>query len=576
DEWEQRNPKIEDSRLAAELIEHLNANLEFYHHAIWWTMDPNRRYMLLDGYRAPGANGRSVASVIENRLIGITGNSLVMPVARGNHLDPRFPKGQNANLLDFYALDSPVPAARVSLPTRGVFAEAVMGSCNACEQIDDSRFWRWEESPIDEPPTIEPLSTATRRSEPANMQPTAFPTPIVSIQNAPSVPNPTGVGAVLQALGQESFRDMAGLAGTQANAAAAYQQALDTAYKFGKEASTLAQQAAMLKAGDKTMSAIDNAEADGKITADEAKELRMSALKKMVGETSPEDKASQQAEVDQKKATTDAIKSIPPENIKAVETPTAKVAAKPKPKPAVGPKVQNFPIGLKSHSTFTGGVQRPLDGNITLDISPTGNLASMAPISYLIPVNGGVGAPQQVSLAAGMYGVTVRYAPSKLSDLAFLREPQLESVGVNLGRLVEGVFDLMQKDLASDWEISAPVEGELFEVPDKCKGLSFSLLAEMVESPALSFDAELGADEGFTIAADGKVSFDSSKLAGLATTIAETLKIKQATLLAALLSLFTVQASIDNNKHITIAGAQKVKLNFKPAILKRFVLTQIK
>ena len=42
-------------------------------------MDPNRRYLLLDGFVAPNAGGRSVASVVENRLIGIVGNCLVMP-----------------------------------------------------------------------------------------------------------------------------------------------------------------------------------------------------------------------------------------------------------------------------------------------------------------------------------------------------------------------------------------------------------------------------------------------------------------------------------------------------------------
>ena len=77
DAWEQRNPRTEDRRLSAELVEHLNDNIEFYHHAIWWTMDPNRLYMLLDGYLAPGSNGRSVASVVENRLIGIVGNACV-------------------------------------------------------------------------------------------------------------------------------------------------------------------------------------------------------------------------------------------------------------------------------------------------------------------------------------------------------------------------------------------------------------------------------------------------------------------------------------------------------------------
>ena len=50
--------------------------------------------MLLDGIIAPGkANGRSVASVVENRLIGIAGNSLIMPVAPGNQLDPTIDEG---------------------------------------------------------------------------------------------------------------------------------------------------------------------------------------------------------------------------------------------------------------------------------------------------------------------------------------------------------------------------------------------------------------------------------------------------------------------------------------------------
>ena len=53
-------------------------------------MSPDRRYMLLDGFEAPNAGGRSVASVVDNTLIGIVGNCLVMPVSRGIHLDPTF------------------------------------------------------------------------------------------------------------------------------------------------------------------------------------------------------------------------------------------------------------------------------------------------------------------------------------------------------------------------------------------------------------------------------------------------------------------------------------------------------
>lgn len=309
DAWEQKSPRTEDRRLAHELIEHLNDNLEYYHHAIWWAMDPNRRYMLLDGYYAPGSDNRSVASVVENRLIGIVGNSIILPVSPGVHLDPRFrpdEEGDVAELQDFYRLATPMTATRISLPTRGVFAEAVMGACNSCEKIDDSRFWHWEESPIDEPPSIEPISTASRRSEPATTQPSQFPAPMVSIQNAPAAPDPVGVRAALEALGKQSFADITGLAGTQANAAAAYSQALDTAFKFGKEASTLAQQAAMLKSIDKSMDAIDKAEAEGKIDSSEAKKLRTTALEKLIGQSNgkmtPGDVAERVKLIDELKA----------------------------------------------------------------------------------------------------------------------------------------------------------------------------------------------------------------------------------------------------------------------------------
>ena len=285
DEWEQRWPRREDSRLSAELIVHLNTNIEYYHHAIWWTMDPNRRYMLLDGFVAPGSNGRSVASVVDNKLIGIIGNSLILPVARGFHLDPQFSTKDNQTLLAHYKPQSPVPAANVALPTRGVFAEASVGECNACEEIDDTRFWRWEESPIDEPPVLDMSALLSRRAEPTNLTPTPLPAPIVSIQNAPAAPDPVGIEAALGALTTQSFADITGLAGTQANAAAAYAKAMDTALAFGKEASVLAQQANMNRNIGQTMRAIDKAESENKINSGNATQLRNTALKSLVGDT---------------------------------------------------------------------------------------------------------------------------------------------------------------------------------------------------------------------------------------------------------------------------------------------------
>ncbi|MFZ2157566.1 MAG: hypothetical protein WAV72_15795, partial [Bradyrhizobium sp.] len=185
---ELRNPRGEDVSAANNLIHHLNENLEYYHKCLFFDMTPERRFMLLDGIIAPGkAQGRSVASVVENRVIGIAGNSLIMPVAPGYQLDPTI--DETFDLFAQYYHEDPEPM-RISVPTKGIYAEAVMGKCNSCEAKDESRFWRWEESPIPDSPTtpILPINTDTRRADPGDLQPKDFPAPVVSIQNAPNIP----------------------------------------------------------------------------------------------------------------------------------------------------------------------------------------------------------------------------------------------------------------------------------------------------------------------------------------------------------------------------------------------------
>ncbi len=90
--------------------------------------------------------GRSIASVCANELVGVVGNSLVLPLAPGQRLDPTLAAangdGPRSTLLDAYATP-PSPPLRISTPTRGVHAEAVAGACVACETIDDTRYWRW-------------------------------------------------------------------------------------------------------------------------------------------------------------------------------------------------------------------------------------------------------------------------------------------------------------------------------------------------------------------------------------------------------------------------------------------------
>lgn len=266
---EQRNPWQEDQRMAQQLRDHLNReNLEYYHHIIWCHgITPHRRYMMLDRlhlaqdefntvYAQRGVLGRSLASLVENRLLGVAGNCLIFPVARGFNLDPTYELGRPeesgsaatafASLLEHYQTEAEREggqkiAFRLSVPTPGVFAEAVRGACNACERIDDTRFWRWEQSPIDEPTAINPISTDSRYQAPQDTKPSPLAQPVVNIQNTPAAPDPTGVGALLTALGQASpFANITGLDQNQKNALAAMTSNQEAAKSYAQMATQLA------------------------------------------------------------------------------------------------------------------------------------------------------------------------------------------------------------------------------------------------------------------------------------------------------------------------------------------------
>ena len=296
---ELRRPREEDKKHSNMLLRELNDQIEYYHRVIWWRMDAQRRFMLLDGFLAPNAGGRSVASVVENRLTGIVGNCLVMPVAPGIHLDPTFKQDAEnpIDLLEHYQPTMPVPDARVALPTRGVFAESVMGSCNSCEHKDESRFWRWEESPCpDEPPIISPISTESRRAEPPDLTAKDFPAPVIAMQNAPAAPAPTGLAAALNLLAQPNlFRDLSGLDQNQRNALAALQRAFGSAETYAALAAEMSgradgamgivKQQQMGRDIDKVLNKVQESVDKKLISPETGEKLAKSALENFAGTT---------------------------------------------------------------------------------------------------------------------------------------------------------------------------------------------------------------------------------------------------------------------------------------------------
>lgn len=283
--WEELNPRLEDLRLRDRLLKHLNEHVEHYHHVIWWLMDPGRRFMLLDGFIAPDSDGRSVASVTENRLISIIGNSLVLPVAPGYVLDPVARNEEDpdrpVDLLAAYLPEIPFPPRRISVPTRGVHAEAILGECNSCAILDNKRFWDWASEPIEEEPTpIQETSTETRRQTPPDTEPTPFTAPIVGIQNVPEAPAPTPLNDFTKLLGQKDlFKDVTGLELNQANALGAFQRSMQTANFFGKMAAAGAKASMANRQSENVMKKVTEAVKSGDMSKEDAKTV----IDKLIG-----------------------------------------------------------------------------------------------------------------------------------------------------------------------------------------------------------------------------------------------------------------------------------------------------
>ena len=272
---EETNPRKEDQDAAAALVSYLNEHMELAHKVIWSRMDASRLFGLLDRYIAPHSGGRSVASVAENRVMGVVGNNLVMKVVPGERLDPVF-KGVE-NLLDFYKPTTPPDPFRISVPTKGVYAESVMGKCNSCEVIDETRNWRFNEVPCGTTPTaIQPISTESRRSDPGDLTSKDLPASLINLQTAPAAPDPTGLAAAYTLLGSsDAFKDMTGLAGTQANALGALQttsKSVTDLASISKDFANMAVMAGQNRDGAKQIEQIKQLNKDGYLTDAEASE----------------------------------------------------------------------------------------------------------------------------------------------------------------------------------------------------------------------------------------------------------------------------------------------------------------
>lgn len=197
-----------------ELRLHLKANALHYTQAVLRTLDASVLSALLARFSLGGV---PLAQWVDHRPVAVAANFLVFKAnlpERGDAPDPALAAMTQA-WQQFLATAGVVSGVArrelIMLPTGGVFAEAVLGRSMAGEKLDSTRFFDWQASPIPLVASeIAPLQAGSRASD-ENLTPTGLSAPVINIQAPTALPDPTGLAAVLGALGTKTlFNDLSG------------------------------------------------------------------------------------------------------------------------------------------------------------------------------------------------------------------------------------------------------------------------------------------------------------------------------------------------------------------------------
>jgi len=197
-----------------ELVQRLQENRIYYSQWVWEAMDPPELAVMLDDY---DLNGRPAAEFVDPVPEATHGNLVAFPLSLPESVEEATDR-RSARLAAWWTEwtdrnfePDDIERDLVPLPTGGVHGESILGRANGAEKLDITRFWDWQESPIpQQAPQVAPIQTGSRASD-QDLQESGFDSPIVQMQQPQDLPDPTGTGAILDAVGQNMFRDMSGI-----------------------------------------------------------------------------------------------------------------------------------------------------------------------------------------------------------------------------------------------------------------------------------------------------------------------------------------------------------------------------
>ncbi len=195
--FEQSLP-LDDYAVSERLKDHLTEESEYYWRILDLSQNANRWARRLEDEIWEGTpTPKRAIDVVAPTPLEVLGSRIAFPM---------LVQGDEA------PADIPPVERLISLPTRGVFAEAKLGHCNVAEEIDDTRFWRWDEHPLpfmaSDIAAVQPIQPTPQQQ---NLAPTPFPAPIATIQSPAALPQPTAMSDALKLLMTPGiFRDMSG------------------------------------------------------------------------------------------------------------------------------------------------------------------------------------------------------------------------------------------------------------------------------------------------------------------------------------------------------------------------------
>ena len=145
-----------------ETYTHICTNTLRYSQALWSTMTPDERAMLLEQYLVDvseldttpedHADIPLLNCIDVKTVLGFYGNCMIFPFtfpqALADDLGITAAEIQNS-LYSYHTNSFRAPTTTISLPTDGMVGEAVLGETNVSEKIDITRFWNWKDSDID-------------------------------------------------------------------------------------------------------------------------------------------------------------------------------------------------------------------------------------------------------------------------------------------------------------------------------------------------------------------------------------------------------------------------------------------